>query len=290
MLCTIGGWDGESVIQSAEWYDPETTQWHSGPPLNCPRKRLGVASVEGKVYAVGGHDGRSTLDSVEVYGQQTREWVSLPAMNQPRMFAACVTLDGKLYAIGGQSTLGVPLASAEVFDPVHNQWQLIANMHCNLASPVAATHKQTVYVLGRGRRDLYTLQIYTPPTDTWTHIPTTLPYHMYAEAVYCGSSLYILCGGGSCRRERESQCSVYCYDLDTNRWSVECQMLRPRAGFAAAEVNGCIAVVGGHRGREKLSWVDLYDPEAREWHQLPAMSGGGRCVLGAVGVKQLAVI
>ena len=294
-MCAVGGWDGQSVVQSVEWYDPDLGQWQLGPPLNQPRKRLGVASHNGKVYAMGGHDGKQALNSVEVLDQTTRQWTPLPTMNEARMFAACVTLDSKIYAIGGQCRLGVPLDSAEVFDPALNQWQLIRSMHSKQGSPSAVAHKGSVYVLGRGLDDQYSLQIYSHTSNTWTLATTTIPYRRYNPAVYYNGTIFILCGSNSSTcgstREVENDCVVYQYDPDSSQWSTKCQMPGPpHAGFAAAVVNGAIVVVGGHRGWEKLSSADLYDPVAREWRSLPAMMGGGRCVLGAVAVEQLAPI
>ena len=295
ILCVIGGWDGQTVVQSVEWYDPDLGQWQQGPSLYQPRKRLGVASHNGKVYAIGGHDGKQALNSVEVFDQTTRQWTLLPAMNQARMFAACATLNGKIYAIGGQCRLGVPLDSAEVFDPALNQWQLIPSMRSKLGSPIAVTHKGSIYVLGRGLGDLYSLQIYSHASNTWTLATTTIPYRRYTSAVYYNDTIFILCGSNSatcrCTHGVENDCVMYKYNPDSRQWSTECQIPGPpRAGFAAAEVNGGIVVVGGHRGREKLSSADLYDPVAREWRSLPAMTSGGRCVLGAVAVEQLALL
>lgn len=50
------------------------------------------------------------------------------------MIAACVALNSKLYAIGGQCALGIPLDSAEVYDPhqpvtVYCQHALQAQQH-----------------------------------------------------------------------------------------------------------------------------------------------------------------
>ena len=287
VLCAIGGWDGQSTVQSVEWYHPDIALWKQGPPLIQPRKRLGVASLGGKVYAVGGHDGKNVLNSVEVFDQTREQWAPVHPLNQARMFAACVTIDGKIYAIGGQRKLCVPLDSVEVFDPELNQWQYISNMHHKVGSPIAIAHKKSLYVLGKGFGDLHIVQVYNISTDTWTQVKTTIPYCRYASAVYHTNTMYILCGRDSCRLTHEENCDVYRYDLDTNQWSTECQMPSPRAGFATAVVNGNIIVVGGHRGREKLCLADLYDPVDRKWHPLPAMDEE-RCVLGAVSVEKLA--
>ena len=52
----------DSPLRTVEQYN-----FHSGkvkyiPPLNTPRSGLGVAVLDGKLYAVGGHDGTSYLN------------------------------------------------------------------------------------------------------------------------------------------------------------------------------------------------------------------------------------
>ena len=289
VMCAIGGWDGKSVVSTVEWYDPDINQWKLGAPLNQPRKRLSVVSHDGKVYAIGGHDGMKTLCSVELYDQNTKCWTTIPSMMQARMFAACVVLNGKVYAIGGQCKLGVLLDTAEVFDPTLNHWQFIASMGTKLGSPVAVAYNNTIHILGKGSNNTYNLHTYNPSHDTWTQIQTTLPYHMYVEAVDCAGTIYILCGSSSSRQV--GVWFMYCYHPDTpHQWStVDCQIPSPRAGFAAVVANDVILVVGGHRGREKLSSVDLYDPVKGAWQTLGDMSQS-RCVLGAVAVEQLTLL
>ena len=281
VLCAIGGWDGDSVVHSVEWYDPHTARWKPGPSMNEPRKRLGVVAHCRKVYAVGGHNGKATLSSVEVYCQRSKRWTSLPNMNQARMFSGCVALNNRLYVVAGQSRLGAPLDTAEVFDLHLNERGPVARLGAKLGSPAAVTHNNSIFVFGCGSSDMYSIHIYSPSSDSWEIVPTTLPYHMYSEAVKCTGAIYILCGRTSSRHEREGHPSLYRYNPDTHHCAgLESQMPNPRAGFSAAVVNGDIVVVGGHRGRGKLACVDLYDPAGEIWRLLPEMLGKGRCVLG----------
>ena len=289
VVCAIGGWDGESVARCAEWYDPHTATWRPGPSMSEPRKRLGVVAHCGKVYAIGGHDGKVTLSSVEVYCQRSRRWTTLPSMNQARMFSGCVVLNNRLYVIGGQSRMGAPLDTAEVFDFHLSKWGPVARLGGKLGSPAAVAHNNSILVFGRGASNTYSIHIYSPSNDSWDAVPTTLPYHMYAEAVKYSGGIYILCGRSSSRPEREGHPSIYRYDVNTHQWAaLDSQIPSPRAGFSATVLNGDIFVVGGHKGTEKLASVDLYDPMGDVWRQLPDMPGGGRCVLGAVAVDQLA--
>ena len=64
---------------------------------------MGVAVLNGSLFAVGGYDGvaRQCLNSVERYEPATDEWVQVEPMGQRRSGAAVVVLENMLYAIGG---------------------------------------------------------------------------------------------------------------------------------------------------------------------------------------------
>lgn len=58
-------------------------------------KGLGVASLEGPLYAVGGHDGWSYLNSVERWDPVTRQWSFVAPMNSQRSTVGVAALNGK---------------------------------------------------------------------------------------------------------------------------------------------------------------------------------------------------
>ena len=46
-------------------FDPCYESWQELAPMNVPRSELGLALLDGSVYAVGGWEGSHRLDSVE---------------------------------------------------------------------------------------------------------------------------------------------------------------------------------------------------------------------------------
>ena len=67
------------------------------------RSSVGMAVMNGKLYAVGGFDGvaRQCLNSVEVYDPTSDSWEAVECMLQHRSGAAVAVFDNLLYAIGG---------------------------------------------------------------------------------------------------------------------------------------------------------------------------------------------
>lgn len=52
--------------------------------MRTARSRVGVAVVNGLLYAIGGYDGQSRLSTVEVYNPETDSWTRVSSMNSQR--------------------------------------------------------------------------------------------------------------------------------------------------------------------------------------------------------------
>lgn len=63
--------------------------------LSCYFYPLGVATLEGPMYAVGGHDGWSYLNTVERWDPEGRQWNYVASMSTPRSTVGVVALNNK---------------------------------------------------------------------------------------------------------------------------------------------------------------------------------------------------
>lgn len=52
--------------------------------MRTARSRVGVAVVNGLLYAIGGYDGQSRLSTVEVYNPESDSWTRVSSMNSQR--------------------------------------------------------------------------------------------------------------------------------------------------------------------------------------------------------------
>lgn len=62
---------------------------------------LGVAVVNGLVYAVGGFNGSLRVRTVDVYDPLKDVWTSCPSMEARRSTLGVAVLNGFIYAVGG---------------------------------------------------------------------------------------------------------------------------------------------------------------------------------------------
>ena len=94
--------------------------------MRLPRSHFGMASLQGRLFAVGGYCGISEIEHVECYDPMTNKWSDMSSMNKSRMNHAVVTFSDRIYVIGGSNSVGI-LDSIEKYNPDLNLWLIIRN-------------------------------------------------------------------------------------------------------------------------------------------------------------------
>jgi N-acetylneuraminic acid mutarotase len=127
-IYTAGGFIGGSVHKDGQnsvfEYDPKLNTWTILAPMKAGRGSVGVAVVDGKLYAIGGRaPNGNTVDTNEVYDPATNTWKDLAPLPKARDHMAVAAAEGKIHAIGGRlgaSTDRVGLH--DIYDPQTNTW------------------------------------------------------------------------------------------------------------------------------------------------------------------------
>jgi hypothetical protein len=112
----VAGGEPEELV-SAELYDPATGTWSVTGSLNDGRAdSVETLLLNGMALVA---DGTSwDLSSAELYDPATGTWSLTGSLNQARKdHAATLLLNGMVLVTGGAFAGGVPLASAELYDP-----------------------------------------------------------------------------------------------------------------------------------------------------------------------------
>ena len=108
-------------------------------------------------------------------------------------------LSNKLYIVGGierREDRWVSLNTAEVYDPVTNSWNQIANMICSRYQPACTAMDGKLYVCGgsKDKRPLSSCESYDPVTKSWESLPNMKTSRTFAAAVCFGGKIYITGG------------------------------------------------------------------------------------------------
>ena len=65
LIFVLGGWNGNSYLESVEMYDTRSNKWVEITPINTARSYLAAAICDNSIFAIGGDDGSSDLKTVE---------------------------------------------------------------------------------------------------------------------------------------------------------------------------------------------------------------------------------
>ena len=83
-----------------EYYDPSLDAWAVTTSMIEHRSSVGVAVLDGFLYAVGGYNGQATVKTVERYNPRMAEWQMITEMTTERSMLGAASLNGELYAVG----------------------------------------------------------------------------------------------------------------------------------------------------------------------------------------------
>jgi hypothetical protein len=238
--------------------------WAIMEPMPTARAGMGVAVVDGKIYAIGGHNWGNTSGINEMYDPETDTWTTKTPMPTPRTNFGIAVVENKIYAIGGSPDDWVYTDVNEVYDPAIDTWETKTSMPTARHALEANVVDGKIYMIGGGQRGpLYdnfdVNEIYDPATDTWTtKTPIPTGVQSYASSVV-DNKIYII---------TDSLNQIY--DPQTDTWrngaSPPSSVDKPAAGVTAGDTaTKRVFVMGGQQGLDAVNLNQVYDPETDTW-------------------------
>eukprot|EP00756_Hemistasia_phaeocysticola_P061788 Hpha_TRINITY_DN5195_c0_g1::TRINITY_DN5195_c0_g1_i1::g.192934::m.192934/K10455/KLHL18; kelch-like protein 18 len=234
------------------------------------------------LYVVGGinhsqnETRATTLSTVVKFSPLQKTWGTNCSMSVERYHCGTALVDRKVYVVGGRNA-SQRLCSAEVYDPVRNEWKELPPMRSVRSAPACAVYKGELYVFGGfdGEAEFHTVERFSPHLNQWAAADTLKPMpHEACElgAASLGDKVYVI-GGTQSRHSPEEKVLdiVQEYDPHTNEWTVLPQMQTKRMCPAAVAFQGKLWVIGGSDGHAALSSVECYSPKTGRWEEGPPM-------------------
>jgi N-acetylneuraminic acid mutarotase len=240
--------------------------WVSKASMHVARSSLGVAVVNGRIYAIGGIADDSIVGVNEEYNPATDTWVFKKSMPTPRESFAIVSCQGKIYCIGGttdvqsHSITGV----TEVYDPVTDTWETKASLPNPRSGIKAHEVDGKIYLIGGyvlywSNYNYYFSDlndVYDPETDSWASgapLPTAVPATL---SVVVGGKIYFVMGLSNPHQ---------IYDVENDSWSLAGVSM---PAFSALHEVSC--ATAGVDAPERVYVVAdtgtfVYDPINDEW-------------------------
>lgn len=244
--------------------------WKSS--MRVGRSGLGVAVVNGKIFAIGGANASGFSLLNEEYDQATGTWALRTPMPTPRSDFGIAVHHDKIYCIGGYVS-GSATGVNEVYDPATDTWETKASISTPTLNVRANVVDSKIYVIG-GNTNQTLNQVYDTATDSWTtktKIPTAVI--SYASAVV-DNKIYIF-----------TSKLTQIYDVENDAWSLGTPAPSPMVLAVAGATTGMFApkriyVFGADA--ELPYWqlttrkftTQSYDPEADSWAVCASMPTG----------------
>ncbi len=221
--------------------------WTKKASMPTARAYLGVATVNGKIYAIGGSTfsetgscstgagyGGDEVSSNEMYNPNTDTWVTKNPIPTARAAFGLVAYQSLIYCVGGYSLQGNNYGPPDTFPPYHD---------------VAAT------------------EVYNPLTDTWTE-QAPMPSPRYAIAANVVNGKIYVFGGWSMDSFAANQSVpnlTQVLDIKSNTWSVVVPPPLPLSSPASAVLDGKIYLLGQNQTWESNSVPMVYDSTSNNW-------------------------
>jgi hypothetical protein len=198
---------------------------------------LGIATVNGKIYAIGGDNQAAVASQVisrgivgynEEYEPTTNTWKIRESMPTARAYFATAVYQNKIYCIGGKTANGTTGAN-EMYNPETNIWETKSPAPTNRAFAQAHVVDGKIYLIG-GYPNGETNEVYDPEKDVWV---TKEPMPISAERVFGYS--------GVCFNNKiyEIGHNIFTYDPQLDNWTL--QMTDANVGGVAVATTGMLA-------------------------------------------------
>jgi len=250
--------------------------WVLRASMHEARGRLGVAVVNGKIYAIGGDSGSmgglidgyryigvgGFVGTNEEYDPATDTWTLKKPMPTQRYHFGIAVYQNKIYCIGGTIRNGSSTSNTganEVYDPVTDTWETKAAMPTPRRFLTANVVNGKIYLISAVDSNSPN-QVYDPSTDSWA-TKTPPPYQIMS----CASIVFddrlcfladedVLTPGGAI---------VLLYDPASDGWSVGGSSPTVGVSASAGVTSGVYAPKRVYFFDENAT--DVYDPASGSW-------------------------
>ncbi len=286
------------VASCVIWVNPVSASspnsWASKAPMQEARFGLGVAVVNGKIYAIGGSSLASNdgiVGTNEEYDPATDTWSFKAPMPTPRQFFSIAVYNNKIYCIGGEVIYkdhSKPLHTNvnEVYDPATDTWETKAPMPTPRIGSRANVVNGKIYLMGGSypNADLESEasthnEVYDPVNDSWTAKAPMLATASNTASAVWGDEIYFSDQIYNTKNDSWSYGSPLNQSYGINAVGVTSGIMAPKRIYVFGKINkggirdGFMARImvqdglldASQIGEELYYYVQFFDPESDSW-------------------------
>lgn len=263
-----GGTSGGT--RTAEIFEIEKNEWRRVGDMQHPREGLGLASVDGKVFAIGGWSGNDAESSasVEVFEDEKREgWKEVAKMRNGHQRPGVCVVEGRIIVIGGTTGgTGTYSRNCEAFDIAENRWESLPPMPTARYDMGIAVIRNKIIVLGgRGNTTrVDCVEVFDVTTNEWTRWGR-MPKAIQGMGVVVQDERFIWTFGGF---GESFQDLIQVLDLQKNEWTeLDVKMPVAQFGTRAILTGEVVFLIGGRSREDSLRTVEVFNTRTRKFEE-----------------------
>jgi N-acetylneuraminic acid mutarotase len=215
-------------------YNPNTDQWTKRAGMPTPRYDVGLASLNGRIYAISSRN--------ESYDPASDSWQQHAPLPHGGAHLGIAAVGSHVFAFSAE---GPSLCAQNMaFDPESDSWQARSPIPTPrlFASVVALGDR--IYVMGglgyddKGRLGLVRneVEVYDPAADRWEK-KQPIPDGVSGTAGVFDDRIFLVGDGSK---------EIHAYDPRTEQWSRTTDLPHNYGSAAVAFHRNCIYIIGGH--------------------------------------------
>ena len=203
--------------------------------------------------------------------QPPMQWKPITNARISRDAAATTQADGTIWIFGGIRSDGGLTGLQEGYDPVIDSWKVGDDLPVPVSHAMAVTWQGNPVVLGGWKseagKNVASDQVWRIVNSRWVELPHLQQPRAAAAAAVVGDRL-VVTGGVDASGALLNTTEVF----DGNTWTLGAPIPTPRQLLAGASDGKLMYTVGGTTGTADVATVEAYDPGAKTWAALPALS------------------
>lgn len=246
-IYVVGGNGPQGPVNTLLIYDTRTQTWRAGAGVpGTARDHIGVAVVNGTLYAIGGLVAwpDQAVGSVYAYSPQADAWTARAPLPRPRGGMGVAALGGRIFAAGGLAG-GNAVADFTVYDPAANTWTALPDMPTARDHLMAGVVGARFHAVGGRDRDIGGVtnahEAFDTAAGTWRSLPPLPTPRGGAGAGVLFDKLYVFGGelpGGALD-------VVEVFDVPSGAWETGSPLVHARHGLGGAVVGNVLYAPGG---------------------------------------------
>ena len=278
MVLVAGGRDNNSMLDSAELYDPATGTWGLTNRMSAPRiDHTATLLPNGKVLVLGGTAAGmgppKATNTAELYDPATGTWTLTGNLKVATSEHTATLLSNGTVLVAGGYDSGTVIA-AQLYDPATGAWSLTGNLVFGRWGHTA-TLLQDGRVLVAGGSDsdmiestLTSAELYEPVTGTWsvTQRPTIAGGIFHTATLLPNGNVLVAGGDGGGIGGDTIFANSELFDPATQSWRSVDNLTAARFGHTATLLpSGKVLAAGGKSQVNSLDSTETFDVSAGTW-------------------------